>query len=148
MESTYRTTHTISRIVENGVPLNVELSESLNRSRIPVKEQSSSCFVKASKIFLRLETSGSGTLKSLEEINSNESTDNEHVILTTNSEEVLNCNMETSSMVQMMTQIVYYFEQHQIAFTTNMKNFYLKVSKMRNTSKFQKSKEITKIAIS
>lgn len=45
-----------SSFIEYGVPLSVELSESLCESQTPVKKQTSNCFVKAPEIFLRFDS--------------------------------------------------------------------------------------------
>lgn len=55
-EKTYQTTSS-SSFTEYGVPLSVELSESLRASQTPVNKQTSNCFVKASEIFLRFDSS-------------------------------------------------------------------------------------------
>lgn len=92
-ENTYRTILTTNRLVEEGVPLSIELSETLNRNQNTVNEHSdSSDFVKASEIFLRLETSGTETSKSLAEVNTIETTDS--LISASNQEECIELQYE------------------------------------------------------
>lgn len=72
--------HTYQQIAKNkcstesGVPLSVELSESLSKSQTPVTGQPSG-FVKAQEIFLRFDASGTGISKITETI-SESSSDN------------------------------------------------------------------------
>lgn len=48
---------------QSGVPLSVELSESLSKNQTPVTEKPSTGFVKAPEIFLRIESSGTEAFK-------------------------------------------------------------------------------------
>lgn len=59
-EQTYQTT-TSNSFTEYGVPLSVELSESLCASQILDNEQTSNCFVKAPEIFLRFDSTITST---------------------------------------------------------------------------------------
>ena len=54
-DKTYQTS-TTNDSTDYGVPLSVELSESLSKSQTPTNKQTSNCFVKASEIFLRIDS--------------------------------------------------------------------------------------------
>lgn len=59
-DNTYQTTSS-SNFTEYGVPLSVELSESLCKNQTAINEQTSNGFVKAPEIFLRFDTNVSST---------------------------------------------------------------------------------------
>lgn len=115
-ENTYRTISATNDLVEGGVPLSVELSESLSKSQTSVSEESSSGFVKAPEIFLRIEANSTGTSSILpsssedcnnhrdknesnkpkfcEKSNSIESVDGNDVILTAKGDECIELQYE------------------------------------------------------
>ncbi|XP_055302856.1 trafficking kinesin-binding protein milt isoform X2 [Sitodiplosis mosellana] len=111
--------HTYQLIAESncstasGIPLSVELSESLSKNQTPVSEQPSICFVKAPEIFLRIDASGSristnsesssensgshknaNKLKNCEKSNSLESIESNDVVLLTNRDECVELQYE------------------------------------------------------
>lgn len=74
VEHTYQLIAESGCLMENGVPLSVELSESLSKNQTPVTEQPSISFVKAPEIFLRIDANTSGISKT--ETNSENSSEN------------------------------------------------------------------------
>lgn len=70
-EHAYQTIITNNISNEGGVPLSVELSESLSKSQTPESEQTSDGFIKAPEIFLRIDASaidGTSTSKSSSDV--------------------------------------------------------------------------------
>lgn len=59
-EQTYQFTEECKISTESGLPLSDELSKSLKKNESPVSEQSSSGFVRASELFLRIDTNTTG----------------------------------------------------------------------------------------
>lgn len=81
----------------DGIPLSVELSETLNKSQSTINEKSSNDFVKAPEIFLRIDVNGAGpnsesfnkkNVECCEKLDSLESCDSNDVILTGNCAEL------------------------------------------------------------
>lgn len=75
-ENTYRPISSTNEIVEGGVPLSVELSESLSKNQTSVSEESSSGFVKAPEIFLRIEGNSAGISSNIQSLCNNNRDEN------------------------------------------------------------------------
>lgn len=76
-EHTYQLSEACKTSTESGIPLSVELSESFNKNQSSDSEQSSSGFVKAPEIFLRIESITTGGVSTTEENTENINQNNE-----------------------------------------------------------------------
>lgn len=101
-EHTYQTI-AYNSLPEGGVPLSVELSESLSENQTPINDRPSTCFVKAPEIFLRVGSNITSTtdeittrtnINSAIKLSSQESPEINGVVLLANQEECVELQYE------------------------------------------------------